>query len=48
MVSREDVKASYAKQANGYVIKHPDITKWSFYFENLSYFWSGTMSLPKP
>jgi CheY-like chemotaxis protein len=44
---REDVDASYAKQANGYVVKHPDISKWSFYFENLCYFWSKTMSLPK-
>jgi CheY-like chemotaxis protein len=44
---REDLDASYAKQANGYVIKHPDISKWSFYFENLSYFWSKTMSIPR-
>jgi CheY-like chemotaxis protein len=44
---REDVAASFAKQANGYVIKHPDISKWSFYFENLCYFWSKTMALPK-
>jgi CheY-like chemotaxis protein len=45
---REDLDASYAKQANGYLIKHPDIAKWAFYFENLCYFWSKTMSLPKP
>jgi CheY-like chemotaxis protein len=43
----EDRSASYAKQANGYVIKHPDISKWSFYFENLCYFWSKTMRLPQ-
>nr|WP_295924823.1 response regulator [uncultured Dyadobacter sp.] len=44
---REDLAASFAKQANGYVVKPPDIDKWSFYFENLSYFWSKTMALPK-
>jgi CheY-like chemotaxis protein len=44
---REDLAASFAKQANGYVIKHPDIKKWSFYLENLYYFWSKTMAFPR-
>ncbi|WP_353718938.1 response regulator [Dyadobacter sp. 676] len=43
---REDLAASFAKQANGYLVKPQDFSKWSFYFENLSYFWSKTMALP--
>ena len=44
---REDLAASFAKQANGYVVKPPDINKWSFYFENLCYFWSKTMTISR-
>ncbi|SKB86051.1 response regulator [Dyadobacter psychrophilus] len=45
--NREDVKASYARQANSYMIKPLDPNNWPVYFKNLTHFWSKTISLPK-
>ena len=45
--SRDDVKASYARQANSYMVKPVDPDNWPVYFKHLTHFWSKTISLPK-
>lgn len=41
--SIDDIDESYRHQANAYLIKPLNITRWRFYFENLLGFWSKSI-----
>ncbi|GLU52063.1 hypothetical protein Dfri01_15240 [Dyadobacter frigoris] len=43
----DDIKDSYRNNANGYMVKSPDLENSLAYFHELAYFWKSAITLPK-
>lgn len=43
----DDIKDSYRHNANGYLVKSPDLKNSVLYFQELAHFWKSAITLPK-